>query len=251
MKSDRIITIITVILAILAVCIYSGPIYNFVKNHTLDYTKEVYLGGDNIVLDYLATHDDNSVTALSEYATIGTMTYIDKNGNFGAVGHELDYAYSGTGNIFIVPVHSVIKSTKEYIGEKNVNIGYWKSDGSISKIGNVGVYGKFVGDLASKKTIMVGMPKEIEISDGLLYTNVDGSEVKAYKIKIEKLFYSRSTHNIYIKVVDPELLKLTGGIIQGMSGSPIVQNDKIIGSLSHVDDNNPEYGYGLFITYMI
>lgn len=251
MKGERFLTFVTVLIGIFVIYIYSIPVYHGIKNYSLDYTKEVYLGGDNIVLDYLATTEDTSVTAVSEYATIGTITYIDANGNYGAIGHGLDKNQFESGNIFIVPVDSVIKSSKKYLGEKNVNLGYWQSNGSISKIGDVGVFGKFTGDLSNKEKILVGMPKDIEVSDALLYTDVIGDEVRAYKIKIEKVFYMRKTHNIYIKIVDPELLKLTGGVIQGMSGSPIVQNGKIIGSLSHVDEKDTKYGYGLFITYMI
>ncbi len=251
MKRERILTFITALIGLFVICIYSIPFYNLFSNYTLEYTKEVYLGGDNIVLDYLTTNPDNAVTAVNEYATIGTITYIDSDGKFGAVGHNLDISSFSSGNIFIVPVDSVIKSNKEYIGEKNVILDYWKSDGSIDKIGEAGVFGKFTNDFAKKEKVLVGMPKEIEISDALLYTNVIGNEVRAYKIKIEKVFYMRKTHNIYIRVVDQDLLNLTGGIIQGMSGSPIVQNGKIIGSLSHADEKNPECGYGLFITYMV
>ena len=73
MKKGRILTYITIFFGILVVYLYSKPIYNFVHNYSLDYTKEVYLCGDNIVLDYLAPNEDNSVTAVSEYATIGTI----------------------------------------------------------------------------------------------------------------------------------------------------------------------------------
>ena len=250
MKMGRILTYITILAGIFVAYLYSKPIYNYIHNYSLDYTKEVYLCGDNIVLDYLAPSEDKSVSAVSEYATIGTITYVDKDNNFGAIGHGIDN-YKESGNIYIVPVDSVIKSNKKYLGEKNVIVNRWTSNGEITKIGSVGVFGKFDGDLSNNKTVLVGMPSEIEISDALIYTNIDGNEVKAYKIQIEKVFYMRKTHNIYIRIVDQELLDKTGGVIQGMSGSPIVQNGKLIGSLSHVDDNNPEYGYGLFITYMM
>ena len=251
MKRERILTIILVLLVVISIYLYSKPIILLIKNYSLAYTKEVYLGGDNIVLDYLTSDEDNSVTAVSEYATIGTLTYIDTNGNFGAVGHNLNYSNFKSGNIFIAPVDSVLRSKDNYIGEKNVNMGYWESNGSISDIKVTGVYGNFTSDLSSKQKLLVGMPREIEKSGALLYTNVGGTEVKAYKIQVERVFYTRSSHNIYVKITDEELLAKTGGIIQGMSGSPIVQNGKIIGSLSHVDDENPQYGYGIFITYMI
>lgn len=251
MKKNRIYTLLTIILGVLALYIYAKPVYNLLSNLTLDYTKEVYLGGDNIVLDYLATNEDNTVSAVSEYATVGTITFIDKDGNFGAVGHSLDQYGFDNGNIYITPVDSVIKNNAKHIGEKNVIVDNWTKSGSIYRSDDKGVFGEFLADLSDKKILEVGMPKDIEKGEALLYTNVIGNEVRAYKVEIERVFYMRESQNIYIKVVDEELLKQTGGVIQGMSGSPIVQDGKIIGSLSHVDDKNPEYGYGLFITYMI
>lgn len=250
MKKDNIMTFVTVLLGIFSLYIYGKPVYNLLDNITLDYAKEVYLGGDNIVLDYIVESEDDSVVA-SNYATIGTITYIDEDGNFGAVGHSINATGFENGNIFIAPVDSVIKTTNKRIGEKNVYLGNWTSDGLITDIRSTGVYGTFSEDTNGKNKVLVGMPKDIELSEALLYTNVKGNEVKAYKIQIEKVYYTRTTHNIYIRIIDPELLNETGGVIQGMSGSPIVQDGKIIGSLSHVDDKNPECGYGLFITYMI
>ena len=249
MKRERVLTFLTVLLGIFVLYLYGKPLYIGIKNYTLDYTKEVYLGGDNIVLDFLAPSDDSTVSAVSEYATIGTITYVDTEGNFGAVGHNLDKFSFENGNIFVVPVDSVIKSNKDYLGEKNVNVDNWRLSGLVSRISETGVYGEFKNDFANKEKLLIGMPKDIKKSDALLYTNVGGTEVKAYKIQIERVFYMRKLQNIYIRIVDQELLDQTGGVIQGMSGSPIVQDGKIIGSLSHAD-KNPEYGYGLFITYM-
>ena len=251
MKNNRILTILTTFLIVAAIIMYSIPVYIFLKNYSLNYYKEVYIGGDNIVLDYVANTDDNTITTTNEYATIGTITYIDLEGNYGAIGHELNINSFKKGNIFITPVESVIKSIPGKVGEKNVNLGFFNPNGSIDNIQKNGVYGKFTENVTNKDKFVVGMPKEIKKSDALLYTNIDGTEVKAYKIKIEKLYLFRQVRNIYIKIVDEELLEKTGGVIQGMSGSPIVQDGKIIGSLSHVDDKNPIYGYCLLITNMI
>lgn len=224
--------------------------YNFFKNYSLDYNGEVYLGGDNIILDYVTKSSDNTITSSNEYATIGTITYIDSNGNYGAIAHELGINNLESGEIFITPVESVIKSAKNIVGEKTVNFSFSKSSGSIFNIKKTGVYGEFKSSVSSKEKVMLGMPKEIKKGQALLYTNIDGEKVKAYQIEIKKIYLSRNFQNIYVKIIDEDLLKITGGVIKGMSGSPIVQNGKIIGALSHVDSKNPEYGYGLFITSM-
>ena len=251
MKKGFIFNALIVFLAVLVVFLYSIPISIYLKNKSLDFEKNVYLGGDNIVIDYLTSTDDTAITASNEYATIGTITYIEQNQKYGAVAHDLGTENLVIGDIFIVPVNSVIKSSGKKVGEKNVIYGFGTSSGKINAIESTGVYGSYLGDLNGKQLLEIGMPKEIEKSEALLYTNIDGNEVKAYKILIEKVYYARKTHNIYIKIIDEDLISKTGGIIQGMSGSPIVQNGKIIGALSHVDNDNVIYGYGLFITNMI
>ncbi len=251
MKNNRVLVLFITFLSAIMIGFFTKTFNNYYANYSLDFDKKVYVGGDNIVLDYIAASDDDAISKSSEYATVGTISYIGLDGKYGAVGHSLTIDNVKTGNIFIVPVVSVIKSTKIRIGEKNVNYGYNLSDGSIEKIEETGVYGTFTGQLGEKSIVEVGMPKEIKKSEATLYTNIDGNEVKEYKIEIKKVYYTRKNHNILIKIVDKDLLDLTGGVIQGMSGSPIVQNGKIIGALSHVDKSNPEYGYGIFITSML
>ena len=251
MKKGHILDFFIILLAGIVIFLYSIPVSIYIKNKTVNLKKEVYLGGDNIVLDYVTAIDDSAVALTNNYATVGTMTYISKDNSYAAVAHDLGTDGLRSGNIYIVPVQSVIKSTKEKVGEKNINLGFTNSNGSILSIKDTGVYGEYSGSLDNRKLLEIGMPSEIKLSEALIYTNIDGNEVKAYKILIEKVYYIRNTHNIYIKIIDDEMIEKTGGIIAGMSGSPIVQNGKIIGALSHVDDENALYGYGLFITNMI
>lgn len=237
--------------ALFLVALYLFPAYLFISSKLIKFKKEVYLGGDNIVLDYATKSDSLAAAAGDNYATIATITYISEDGFYGAVGHGLDRNDFASGNIYVVPVASVIRSSETRVGEKNVNLGSWQKDGTIKTFKRTGVYGEYTSEFKNKIKLEVGMPSEIEIAGATLYTNIDGTEIKAYEVEIVKLYYARNVQNIYLKITDSELIKKTGGVIQGMSGSPIVQNGKLIGALSHVDDKNPLYGYGLFITYML
>ena len=248
---NKILSILIAFFAVLVCLCYGGPLLNYVHNYYLDYEHYVYLGGENIVIDYKTSSEPSAAAADNEYATIGTITYINKNRTYGAVAHKISNHKIKSGNIYITPVNGVIKSSKTRIGEKNVIIGYNDSNGNISTINDTGIYGTYNYDFTNKPLMKIAMPSEIEKSEAYIYTVVDGEKIEAYKIEIIKVFYGRKSHNIYFRIVDEKLLNATGGVIKGMSGSPIVQNGKIIGAISHVEDNDPTCGYGLFITYMI
>jgi len=102
------------------------------------------------------------------------------------------------------------------------------------------------------QTIEVGYKQEIVTGAAQIYTNVDG-EAQYYDINILEISYNENWGNkgLIIEVTDPELLKLTGGIIQGMSGSPIIQNGKLVGAVTHVFVDDPTRGYGIFIEEML
>ena len=94
-------------------------------------------------------------------------------------------------------------------------------------------------------------PQEIKEGSASLFTVIDGENLESFEIQIEKLNLRDNTKNIVFKVTDEKLLNKTGGIVQGMSGSPIVQNNKIIGAVTHVIVNDCTRGYGIFITNML
>ena len=247
---ERILKIGIVLLAI-SVLIGVSPLPIIFHNYTLKYDEYVYLGGDNIVIGYKTSSDPNAATADNEYATIGTLTYIDRNMKYGAVAHEIGVDKIESGNIYHTPVDSVIKSNSKKIGEKNVDVSYNRETGNIITINKTGVYGIYNSALSNKKLIKLAMPSEIKRGVAYIYTVVDNEKIEAYEIEITKVYYGRKSHNICFKIKDEQLLAKTGGVIKGMSGSPIVQDGKIIGAISHVEDSDPTYGYGLFITYMI
>ena len=100
-------------------------------------------------------------------------------------------------------------------------------------------------------TIEVANKDEVKTGEAIIYTVLKGNEKKAYKINIISISKNHDTKNIIFEITDPTLLQKTGGIVQGMSGSPIVQNNKIIGAVTHVIVENPIKGYGIFITTML
>ena len=103
------------------------------------------------------------------------------------------------------------------------------------------------------KPIAVGTREQVELGKAYMLTTLSNNEIKRFEIEIEKIENqdSSSGKNMVIKVTDEELLKESGGIVQGMSGSPIIQNDRIIGAVTHVFVNDPQRGYGIFIENML
>ena len=99
--------------------------------------------------------------------------------------------------------------------------------------------------------IEVEEPDNVKLGKAYLRTVISNDTIENYEIEIIQIDTSHSTKNILFKIKDPELLKNTGGVVAGMSGSPIIQNDKIIGAVTHVVVNEPDKGYGIFITTML
>lgn len=191
-------------------------------------------------------------------AGIGTLTYYDpQNGSYGGLGHSV--CDSGTGELLPllsgekVPVYinGIIKGANGSPGELCGTFVSSSSDGSILLNTECGVFG--VTEKTSKNApIPLGFKQEIEIGEAEIMTTVEGMSPKSYKIIIEKVNYNTeaSTKNMVIRVTDAELLSKTGGIVQGMSGSPIIQNGKIVGAVTHVFVNDVTRGYGIFAENM-
>ena len=99
----------------------------------------------------------------------------------------------------------------------------------------------------------VMQPQEIALGDAEIWTTISGSTPRAYSVRIEKVNMTSSdpNRNLLVKVSDPELLAATGGIVRGMSGSPIVQNGRLVGAVTHVLVSDPTRGYGIFATTML
>jgi len=188
---------------------------------------------------------------------IGTLSYIDPESKvYGALGHEILESTSGkmvevkTGAIFESTVTSIRKSTNGTAGEKNADFNLKRVYGNIVDNTNHGIYGMYKENI-KKETIDVGKKEEIQIGAAKLYTVLNGKEKKAYDIEITNIEEYNDIKNLTFKITDKELLDKTGGVVQGMSGSPIVQNNKLIGAVTHVIVDNPVTGYAIFITTML
>ena len=124
--------------------------------------------------------------------------------------------------------------------------------GMLKKNTPCGVFGTMHAIPDFSEPMEVGRKQEITPGPAQILTTVQGKEAVLYEIEIEKVIYSDTpTRNMILKVTDPELLALTGGIVQGMSGSPIIQDGKLVGAVTHVLVNDPTRGYGIFIENML
>lgn len=192
-------------------------------------------------------------------AGVGTITFYDKkSGKFGALGHAVTETKENyilpitSGGITKTEIYSVKKGIAKVPGELK---GTLTNDtlGDISGNTDKGVYGKVYDTSSINKENVEVLPKsKIKEGKASIFCTLDDNEIKEYNIEIEKvLLTSSGNKNMIIKITDEKLLEKTGGIIQGMSGSPIVQDGKLVGAVTHVFLNDPTKGYGVFIENMI
>ena len=194
---------------------------------------------------------------------VGTLTYVKQsNFRFGAVGHPIVDASLGenfnveSGNIYKCHLLGIKKGEKNNPGEIRSSINL--SDDTLGLADTnckYGVYGNILNKsiISPERTATLGGRLSVELGNAKIYCSLDNEGVKAYDVKIIKANKQKTADDksMIIKVTDKELLKKTGGIIQGMSGSPIVQNGKIVGAITHVFLNDPTRGYGVYIDWMV
>ena len=188
---------------------------------------------------------------------IGTLSYIDPNTKiYGSLGHEIleNTTFSSfkleKGTIYQANISSITKSENGLTGEKNAIIDKDKLLGTINKNEVNGIYGKYEDEIPNNKTYEVGTKDEIRKGTASIKTSIN-DEVEEYSINIISIDESDPIKNILFEITDKKLLNKTGGIIQGMSGSPIIQNNKIIGVVNYVIIDDANKGYGIFITSML
>lgn len=189
---------------------------------------------------------------------IGTISFIDPETKmYGALGHEILEKTTGKkfeikdGKIYSSTVTGIDKSTRSAPGEKNASYNTQDVHGDIKKNEINGIYGTYTKDISNKKTIEVGEQDEIELGKATIRTVIDGKKQEDFEIEIEKIFKNNDTKNILFQITDERLLQKTNGIVQGMSGSPIIQNNKLVGAVTHVVVDSPTKGFGIFITDML
>ena len=194
---------------------------------------------------------------------IGTLTYVDSSGNFGALGHGISDVDTGEllqiedGDLYQAEILGIQKGSKGSPGELAGLIRYepGRIIGKIVKNSKNGIYGNFDGgavNSVSLKKMPVAYKQELEIGPATILCSVEGA-TREYEAEITKidLNHEDSNKSFVIHVTDPELLKTTGGIIQGMSGSPVVQNGRFVGAVTHVFVQDATSGYGIFAETML
>lgn len=189
---------------------------------------------------------------------IGTLSFIDPTTKkFGALGHEITEQNTGlmlevkNGTIFSSSVTKIERSSNGTPGSKNALFYSDDIKGNIVKNSHVGIFGNYIGDIPEKKAYKVASSEDIKLGNAKILTVLEGEEVKEYNINILKLNKKDDNKNILFEITDNELLSKTGGVVQGMSGSTIIQDDYIIGAVNYVIVDNPKRGYGVFITNML
>lgn len=191
-------------------------------------------------------------------AGIGTVTYYDpEDGSFGALGHGITDA-DGTAlidiqNGIVVPssVSSVVKGKSGAAGQLQGDFDTSVIVGSIADNTANGVFGTMAPP--QKQAMPVASADDVQEGKAEILANVSGEDVEKYAVEIEQI-YSREKNNgrnLLLRITDPKLLQKTGGIVQGMSGSPILQNGKLVGAVTHVLVNSPEMGYGILMENML
>lgn len=197
----------------------------------------------------------------NKVAGIGTLTYVDPASlKYGALGHEIidqdtnQIVDIRNGQLTNSNITSIRKATDDDPGQKIAEINFDSPHGSIEKNNEYGIYGMMDTDyFKSKKMLPIAYQNEIQLGHATILTVIDGKEIQEFSIEIIEIDVQtkQEVKGIKYVVVDETLLEKTGGIVQGMSGSPIIQNGKIIGAVTHVLVHDSTVGYGVFIEWML
>ncbi len=197
-------------------------------------------------------------------AGVGTVTFYDPSTKtFGALGHGItdidteELINIASGEFITTRVLNITKGESGNPGKIQGTVENQKNIGKINKNSKFGIYGT-VENLASlnidtSKEMEVALREEIQPGKAKILCSLDNQKVEEYEIEIQKIYKENNYDNksMQIKVTDPRLIEKTGGIIQGMSGSPIIQNNKFVGAVTHVLVNNPQEGYAVFGDIML
>ncbi len=241
----------------------SEDIGNVLNNLCMDEVKVTYDRDNKTKSSIIKTKYENNKYKLGVWVRdrisgIGTLTcYNPKTNEFYAIGHgicDMDtdkLLKIKEGNIYKTSSIEILKKNKKNIGQIKGIVNYNNSVGNFSINSNNGIKGKFYNFNYENNLplIEIGNKEDVKIGDAYILFQSKKGSIEPYKIKIEKII--QEENNMLIKVVDNELIDYTGGIVKGMSGAPIIQNNKLIGSLTYVFKNNAKKGYGIFIDEML
>ena len=191
---------------------------------------------------------------------IGTVTYVDRtSGKFGSLGHPVADSLGNLtkihgGSLYSCSIYNVKKGLRGNPGELKGIFDNSNSYGTIEVNCNCGIFGRVNDsfDYSSLKKVKCGSVDDVKIGKASIYTTLDGNQPQEYEISIIKTDKTnKDNRNYVIKIDDSRLLEQSGGIVQGMSGSPIIQDGKLIGAVTHVFINDPTRGYGISVENML
>ena len=188
---------------------------------------------------------------------IGTLTYINPDNNtFGALGHEINDTTGfnftiSKGNVFSSKITSIKKANKTNPGEKNASINTKDVYGTINYNLETGIFGKMTKQISNEKAVEVMNINDVKIGKAEIITVLDDNIKESFNIEILSIDKNNQTKNFLIKITDKKLLSKTGGIVKGMSGSPIMQDGKLVGAITHTIVDNPSKGYGISVEKML
>lgn len=230
-------------------------------------TMSVKRGTKTLTLPVTPEEGEDGVCRLGAWirdsmAGIGTITFYDpQSSRFGALGHGVTDVDTGKlmplehGSIMDATVKAVKRGASGSPGELRGDFDLTRDSGSLYANTDCGLFGTIEGDtnaLTGQKAVPIAKRGEVTTGAATILANCDGGAVHEYAVEIERVYSGDSpTRNLLLRVTDPELLAQTGGIVQGMSGSPILQNGKIVGAVTHVLVSDSARGYGIFIENML
>lgn len=224
---------------------------SFIRNNK-ENSSELELVKDDTGVYKTGLYVKDSITG------IGTLTYIDPTTNiFGALGHTIINKNTGLrveikdGTIFNSKITGINKSENGNPGEKNAKFNQDDTYGKIKSNLDEGIFGQYTKEYEKNDLIEIADINDVNLGKAVIRTVINDELKEDFEINILQVDTKNDTKNILFEITDPELLEVTGGVVAGMSGSPIIQNNKLIGAVTHVVVNDTKKGYGISIKNML
>lgn len=233
-------------------------VLNSNKNKT-DFNAGIVRNGErktvtvNPLIDRVSGEYRLGISVQSEIGGIGTVTFVKRDGRFAALGHAVGAGaptcISG-GKVYECKIIGIERGARGKAGSIKGTLNKKAELGSVDKNCNYGLYGCF--DNFTGFAYDVGSRNEVVCGRAQIYSEISGVP-SFYDVEILKTAYQSASgeKGLVLRVTDKRLISLTGGIVQGMSGSPIIQNNKIVGAVTHVFVNDPLRGYGIYVDWML
>ena len=244
----------------------TSDINEIISKNFKRYEITVKRGGESLTLEIQPVQDLSSgakrigVLVKDSINGVGTVTYIDgENRTFASLGHPVTDTDNklieiNGGTLYGSIIYDVKRGVRGAPGELHGAFESGNIIGTAKLNCACGVFGTLAEDYDCSKLVKIakGSIEDVNIGSAYIYSTVYGKQIEKYKISIAKVDAgNKDNRNFVIKVEDKKLIEKTGGIVQGMSGSPIVQNGKLIGAVTHVFVNDPTRGYGIGIEHML